>query len=128
MYRFLVSVFLASALAVVVGCGSKPKLVAVRGKITQGAKAVTGGSVWFHPEGSNEGNSERMSGLLQSDGTFTARTFPHGDGIPPGKYRVTLSPDLAARTGAPRYGDLGKTPWSVKVDEMGLTDLILEIK
>lgn len=110
------------------GCGDKPKLVAVTGKVTQGGKSVTGGSVWFHPEGGNAEKQERMSGQLQLDGTFTARTFPHGDGIPPGKYRVTLSPDLAGRAGAPRYGEVAKTPWSVDVPETGLADKAFEIK
>lgn len=120
--------FFAAALSAVCGCGNKPTLVTVTGKVTHAGKAVTGGSVWFHPEAGNGGKTERMSGQLQTDGTFTARTFPHGDGIPPGKYRVTLSPDLAARAAAPKYGDVGKTPWSVDVPDMGLTDQVFEIK
>jgi hypothetical protein len=119
---------LATSVAPVTGCGTKPKLVAVTGTVSHSSKAVTGGSLWFHPEGGNDGKSERMSGQLQTDGTFTVRTFPHGNGIPPGKYRVTLSPDLAARAGAPRYGDVAKTPWSVEVPETGLADLALEIR
>lgn len=119
---------LATCIAALAGCGSKPKLVAVTGKVSHGSRAVTGGSVWFHPEGGNEGKSERMSGQLQTDGTFTVRTFPHGDGIPPGKYHVTLSPDLAARAGASRYGEAAKSPWSVDVPESGLTNLALEIR
>ena len=118
---------LLAALAVV-GCGNKPILVAVKGRATQAGKAVTGGSVWFHPEGGSQGQSERMSGQLQIDGTFIARTFPHGDGIPPGHYRVTLSPDLAARARVPQYGDVAKTPWVVEVPDGGLTECVLEIK
>jgi hypothetical protein len=118
--------FLAAALALA-GCANKPKLVAVTGKVTHNGKAVTGGSVWFHPEGGNQDKPERMSGQLQLDGTFTAKTFPHGEGIPPGKYKVTLSPDLAARAGAPRYGDATKTPWAVDVPDGGLADHIFEI-
>src|SRR6476659_4534962 len=110
----LLVVIIVSALA---GCGSKPKLVTVTGRVSHGTRAVTGGSVWFHPDGGNEGKAERMSGLLQTDGTFSARTFPHGDGIPPGKYRVTLSPDLAGRAGVVRYGQVGNTPWLVEVPE-----------
>ena len=69
-----------------------------------------------------------MSGQLQLDGTFVARTFPLGDGIPPGHYRVTLSPDLAARTGLPRYGDVSRTPWEVDVPAGGLSGLVFELK
>jgi len=113
---------------VLVGCGGKPKLVPLSGKVTHQGKAVTGGSVWFHPEGGDPDRAEKMSGQLQLDGTFTARTFPHGDGIPPGRYKVTLSPDIAARAGAPRYGDANKTPWTVDVPEGGLTGHTFEIK
>lgn len=115
-------------LAVAAGCGKKPTLVPVTGRVTQGSKPVTGGSIWFHPTGEGSGSSERMSGQLQIDGTFVARTFPHGDGIPPGHYRVTLSPDLAARAGVPRYGDVARTPWAVEVPEGGLSGHVLEIR
>jgi hypothetical protein len=126
--RFGIAAALFVGAVALAGCGNKPKLVAVTGKVTHGGKSVTGGSVWFHPAGGDQGKQERMSGQLQLDGTFTARTFPHGDGIPPGKYRVTLSPDLAGRVGAPRYGDAAKTPWSVDVPETGLADQPFEIK
>jgi len=110
------------------GCGNKPKLVPFTGKVVHDGKAVTGGSLWFHSESGFGGKEERMSGQLQIDGTFTARTFPHGDGVPPGKYRVTLSPDLAGRAGVPRYGDVARTPWFVEVTESGIADHVFEIR
>lgn len=112
----------------VAGCGQKPKLVPVTGRVTHYGKSVTGGSVWFHPEGGTDDKVERMSGQLQLDGTFVARTFPHGDGIPPGNYKVTLSPDLAARAGAPRYGEVARTPWVVEVPQDGLSGHVFEIR
>jgi hypothetical protein len=122
------AVLFVLATAVCAGCGTKPKLASVTGKVTHGGKAVTGGSVWFHPESGNETGPERVSGQLQLDGTFVARTFPHGDGVPPGRYRVTLSPDLAARAGVPRYGNISTTPWVVNVPEDGLDHHLFEIK
>ena len=109
------------------GCGSKPKLVVVTGKVTHKGKAVTGGSVWFHAEGGQD-KVEKMGGQLQLDGTFAAKTFPHGEGMPPGRYKVTLSPDLAARAGVPQYGNADKTPWSVDVPDTGLADHEFQIK
>jgi hypothetical protein len=122
------TVLFSLCVVVLPGCGNKPKLVPFTGKVTHEGKAVTGGSVWLHPEGGADGKPERMSGQLQIDGTFTAKTFPHGDGIPPGKYRVTLSPDLAARAGVPRCGDVAKTPWFVEVPESGIVDHTFEIR
>jgi hypothetical protein len=119
---------LAVALALA-GCGGKPKLVPVTGKVTHNGKAVTGGSVWFHPaDGDDPDRKEKMSGQLQLDGTFIGRTFPHGDGIPPGKYKVTLSPDLAGRVGAPKYGEVTKTPWEVDIPDGGLAGHVFEVK
>jgi hypothetical protein len=128
MRKWVTAALTLLAVLAVVGCGNKPTLVPVKGKVTHAGKTVTGGSVWFHPEGGSQGQSERMSGQLQIDGTFIARTFPHGDGIPPGHYRVTLSPDLAARAGVPRYGDVARTPWVVEVPDGGLAECVLEIK
>jgi hypothetical protein len=110
------------------GCGNKPKLVAVTGKVTQNGNPVTAGSVWFHPADGNSYQGEKPSGQLQLDGSFTARSFPHGEGMPPGKYRVTLSPDLAGRIGKPELGDATKTPWSVEVPDTGLKDHTFEVK
>jgi hypothetical protein len=110
------------------GCGSKPKLVPVAGKAKHKGNALVGGSVWFHPADGNPYQGEKPSGQLQLDGTFTAKTFPHGDGMPPGKYKVTLSPDLAGRIGAPQYGDATKSPWSIEVPDTGLTDHTFEVK
>jgi hypothetical protein len=116
---------LALALA---GCGDKPKLVPVGGKVIHKGNPVTGGSVWFHPAEGNTYQGEKPSGQLQTDGTFAARTFPHGDGMPPGKYKVTLSPDLAGRMGKPQLGDVTKTPWSVEIPDAGLKDHVFEVK
>jgi hypothetical protein len=110
------------------GCGNKPKLVPVAGKVVHNGNPVVGGSVWFTPAEGNPYQGEKPGGQLQIDGSFKAKTIPHGDGMPPGKYTVTLSPDLAARAGAPDYGDAAKSPWSIDVPDTGLTDQVFEIK
>jgi hypothetical protein len=48
--------------------------------------------------------------------------------MPPGKYKVTLSPDLAGRMGKPQLGDVTKTPWSVEIPDAGLKDHVFEVK
>jgi hypothetical protein len=123
--RVLPAVLLALVLS---GCGEKPKLVTVTGTVTHKGNPVTGGSVWFHPTDGNPYPGEKPSGQLQLDGSFAARSFPHGDGMPPGKYRVTLSPDLAGRIGKPELGNATKTPWSVDVPDAGLKGHAFEVK
>src|SRR5262245_8929704 len=84
-------------LVVTAGCGNRPKLVSVTGKVTHKEKELTAGSIYFHPAEGNSYQGEKPSSLLQTDGSFAMRTYPHGQGVPPGQYKVTLSPELAGR-------------------------------
>jgi hypothetical protein len=111
------------------GCsGDKPKLVAVTGKVTHQGKALTAGSIIFHPDAGNSYQKDKPSSLLQVDGSFTMKTFPYGDGVPPGIYRVTLAPELANRIGYPNYANPDKTPLSVTVPDGGVANQVFEVK
>jgi hypothetical protein len=116
------------ALAAAAGCGNRPKLVPVTGKVVHKGQPLTAGSIYFHPVGGTPRQGEKSSSLLQLDGSFRARTFPYGDGVPPGPYKVTLSPELANRVRLPAYADPDKTPWRIDVPDGGLQDQALEVK
>jgi hypothetical protein len=117
-------------LAVCLGCGdrNRPTLVSVTGKVLVGGKPATAGSIIFHPAAGNSFQADRPSSLLQLDGSFTIKTYPYGNGVPPGKYKVTLAMELATRLKRPDLADVAKTPWSVEVPEKGLSDLVFEAK
>ena len=121
---------LFALLVAISGCGNsdKPKLVVLSGTVTMDSKPLTAGSINFHPDSSNAYVKDKPSSLLQTDGSFIAKTFPFGEGISPGKYKVTLAPELAARIKRPKYGKSDETPWSIDVPESGITDLKLEVK
>ena len=110
------------------GCGNKPKLVHVSGKVTHKDKGLTAGSIYFHPAEGNAYQGEKPSSLLQTDGSFDMRSYPHGQGVPPGKYKVTLSPELANRIGRPDYGKVEKTTLSIEVPDAGVKDHVFEVK
>ena len=117
----------------VIGCGSsdKPKLAPVTGKVVNAAKkgeAVTAGSIYFTPDAGNAYQGKEPGSLLQVDGTFTMKTYPHGEGVPPGVYKVTLDRGLAGRMNKPEYGDATKTPLKVVVPDEGLKDHVFEVK
>jgi len=127
--RFCRLVFAVALAVVLVGCGGeKPKMVAFTGKVVHKGQPVTAGSINFFPDSANNYQKDNPSSLLQIDGSFTAKTFPFGDGIPPGKYKVSLAPQLAGRLKAPTYGSPEMTPWKVEVPEGGLKDQVLEVK
>lgn len=117
------------AIFVLAGCGGEeaPKLVGVTGKVVHGEKAVTAGSIIFHPIAGNAYMEDNPSSLLQLDGSFTMKTFPFGEGVSPGSYKVTLAPEVAARVKQPRYGDPKTTPWEITVPETGLKGQLFEV-
>jgi hypothetical protein len=127
-FRALLVPLLLALAAGFAGCGNRPKLVQVTGKVVHKGQPLTAGSIYFHPVGGSPREGEKSSSLLQLDGSFRAKTFPYGDGLPPGPYKVTLSPDLANRVRLPAYADPARTPWQIVVPDDGLPDHDLEVK
>lgn len=125
--RPVTGVLLAAALAAGCGDGNKPKLVAVTGRVAHKGQPLTAGSITFHPTGGGYAG-DRPSCLLQLDGSFVMRTYPYGDGVPPGSYKVTLSNDLAARIGRPLLADSAKTPLQIDVPDGGVEGHTFEVK
>jgi hypothetical protein len=100
----------------------------VTGKVTFKNEPLTAGSVWFAPDAGNGYAGEKPSCQLQADGSFTMRTYPHGDGVPPGEYKVLLDPALANRIKKPEYGDAAKTPLKLTVPDGGVRGHVFEVK
>lgn len=105
----------------------KPKLVKVNGKITFNGQPLTAGSINFHPASTNTFTKDNPSSILQEDGSFNMKTFPYGDGVSPGEYKITLAPQLASRISLPNLAYLEKTNVKIMVPEIGLENFILEI-
>lgn len=126
----LAAAALLVALIAAAGCGGPkaPTLVSVTGKVQMNGQPLTAGSVIFYPEAANEYKDDKPSSLLQLDGSFTMKTYPFGDGVPLGKYKVTLAPELAKRVGKPQYADPKQTPWQIDVPAAGLTDQLFDVK
>ena len=119
-----------AAMPFVMGCAGEPppKLVPVTGKVMMDGKPLTAGSISFHPDTSNSFQKDNPSSVLQVDGSFKMATYPFGEGVSPGKYKVTVSAELANRVKKPQFGRVDKTPWSIEVPESGVTDHTFEVK
>jgi len=77
-------VFLAS-------CGKgQPPLVPVEGQVFLDKRPAHGAIVWFHPVDPVEPGAPRPRGMVNADGDFSLGTHKTGDGVPPGKYRVSI--------------------------------------
>src|SRR5262249_7802115 len=88
---------------------------------------LTGGSIWFQPDTAKGNTGEKASCQLALDGAFTLRTYPYGDGVMPGAYKVTLAPELANRIGVPKHAQPHTTPIEITVPDDGLSDLVITI-
>ncbi len=88
----------------VLGCDSaetKESLTIVHGTVTYLERPLTGGSVVFIPDEERGNSGIPVHADIQVDGTYSVRSGEHA-GIPPGKYKVTVSPNgiNQARTGS----------------------------
>ena len=79
----------AFGLVVIAGCGSSgPELIPVEGQVTYGGGPWPNGGVFFFtpvdPESGRPG-----SATFDTEGRFTVDSYQVGEGLYPGKYRVT---------------------------------------
>jgi hypothetical protein len=74
------------------GCGNgRPKLVKVNGVVKLDGQPVEGAMVVFQKAGDGKDSFQRpSSGITDSEGKFTVRTYEPGDGLPYGKYLVGI--------------------------------------
>ncbi|MFO0969238.1 MAG: carboxypeptidase-like regulatory domain-containing protein [Gemmataceae bacterium] len=125
---------LCVALSVLAGCGSSsgPKLIAAAGKVTYKDKALSGATVSFFPVEGAEGTGG--SGTTDAEGNYKIAYARGGEGLPAGKYKVTISkrlmpdgsappPDVAPmdspakETLPPIYSELDRTTLKAEVKE-----------
>lgn len=124
-YRILLTILIVFF---IISCNQdKPKLVKVSGKINFNGKPLTAGSIYFHPASTNTFTKDNPSSILQEDGSFNMKTFPYGDGVSPGEYKITLAPQLASRISLPNLAYPEKTNAKITVPETGLENFILDI-
>lgn len=115
-------------LAQAAGCSDRPALVPLTGTVTLKGQPVTAGAVVLYPAEGNIYQKDNPSSLLQTDGSFTFKTYPHGEGVAPGHYTMTLDPALANRLKVGQYARPETSPWKLDVPAVGLRDLKMEVR
>lgn len=108
------------------GCAQPPpmNLVQVTGKVTMNGKPICPGSIYFQPE---QENGLLSSSLLQLDGSFTMRTYPHGDGVRPGTYKAYLQLGGGATPEITKFTNPATSPILLEVPAGGLMGQTLEL-
>jgi hypothetical protein len=107
--------------ATVTGCQRRPALhlVPVSGKVTYQGRGVSKATVLLLADTGRADPVPSSTAQTEEDGSFTLQTPPHGSGVVPGSYRVTVQHYGGAIP--VDYGNPAKTSLQVKVPEEGLT-------
>jgi hypothetical protein len=81
------------------GCNARPKLCPLSGRVTFKGQPVAEGFIRF----SNPQAGVDMTASLRSDGAYEA-AMSQGAGLPPGRYKVAVTPPLAQMPSDPSKG------------------------
>jgi hypothetical protein len=117
------------AIVPLLGCGRRsfpanPKTVAVKGRVLlANGKPLDGGRLTFHNKDTSkpiEGHAE-----LEPNGTFQASMYGQDDGLVPGTYVITISPN-SYRGKAPKQVNAGVIP--KKYQKKDTSTLEIEVK
>lgn len=121
-----VAAILVCVVVMSAGCSQPPALdlVPVTGKVTLNGKAVAPGSIVLQ---SDRENALPTTSLLQLDGSFTMRTYPHGDGARPGTYRAYLQLGGGTTPETAPFTKPETTPLVIEVPAAGLTNYHIEL-
>ena len=84
---------LFSTMFFLVSCNKDPRppLVQVKGKVLVGQKPAHMALVRFFSVEPLKPGSPLPRGIVDQDGNFAIGTYATGDGVPPGKYRISIA-------------------------------------
>jgi len=102
----------AGGLFFLAGCGGSA-FPSVTGTVTLDGQALDGAQVVFSPDGAG---GQVATAVTDSSGKFRMGTFKLGDGVRPGKYRVTVTKTAEALTPTPYFGDVMAKKFAAKAE------------
>jgi hypothetical protein len=129
MKRSLVAPLLVLSLTVaVVGCAKKPpKLVPVSGKLVYHGQPLANTMIQFNPVELDQ-NSVLANATTDQNGSFKLRSYPHGDGAKPGRYKVFITPYPGSPPVPSKYTAPEETSLEATIPEEGKDNLVLTLK
>lgn len=108
--------------------GKGPKLTPVSGRVIFKNEAVTAANIFFLPDKEKGNRGDMATAILQTDGSFKMETYPRGEGVIPGWYKITF--DLGRRTDKELqpYRKIETTPLSIEVTDKPIENYVIELK
>ena len=88
------------------GTGDRPATVTARAVVTYNGAPVSGATVSFIADG----GSHSASGVTNETGTANMGTFGEGDGVVPGKFKVTIRKTTITTTGGAQPAEKVESP------------------
>ncbi len=137
MSRFLICFAIVCPITLVAGCGGdaavgkKAAIVPLTGKLLVDGQPRGGASLQFMPL-SADGGATTAYAVTEADGSFSATTYVTGDGIAPGKYKISLGSEEDNSSTDPMKMMAAAAGSAIKTSEIeipaaGLTDVEIKL-
>jgi hypothetical protein len=101
MFRISLLCLATGGVLFLTGCGSR--LPSVTGTVTMDGQPLDGAVILFSPEGQG---GQVATGVADSSGKFQMGTYKPGDGVMPGKYKVTVTRSEEPMKPTPSMGEV----------------------
>ena len=119
-------------LALLCGCtssdGKGPKLTPVGGRVIFKNEAVTAAEIYFVPDAEKGNRGEGAQAIIQEDGSFKMETYPKGEGVIPGAYKIKLGLGRRPDKELDKYRDVKTTPLTIDVTDKPIEGYVIELK
>jgi len=115
--------FIAIFTTLAVGCNKNdavPETTPVSGKVTVDGEPVTAGNVSYLPYDKEQKTGAMSAGTIDATGGYVIYTGGK-QGVPPGRYKVTVSPSMVPT------GNKPSMPFDKKYADQNKTDLIITV-
>jgi hypothetical protein len=108
--------------------GKGPKLTPVSGRVIFKNEGVTAAEIYFVPDAEKGNRGEGAQAIIQEDGSFKMETYPKGEGVIPGAYKIKLGLGRRPDKELDKYRDVKTTPLTIDVTDKPIEGYVIELK
>jgi|SRR5579872_1913896 len=108
--------------------GKGPKLTQVTGRVIFKNEGVTAASIFFMPDAEKGNRGDMATAVLQADGSFKMETYPKGEGVIPGAYKIKLDLGRRPEKELEKYRDVKTSQLTIEVTDKPIEGYVIELK